>query len=261
MHLRLLLISDLLVHKKNVIKHHQGLADESCTSVLSWPSSVPCKRDITHWKSFISIISKSDGSLLSPLHWSHDTQRHRRSVAFISEDNISVQIIYEGQPKVYKWTWLHNRYLLTTAIENVAHKDRVEVELQKNRCKVFDACPLIQIGKPIRNHDIAMNQQSLTTWSADDNATQHMLLSNRFSAMIDGSFFPEHPEFISAHWKFIRQNKIIGKGGFAAIVEPYLQSAHAAEVHGGLGVLSSMKQIMDSFNQEKKVDLLLGIDC
>lgn len=90
---------------------------------------------------------------------------------------------------------------------------------------------------------------------------QQLLLSNRFLAIVDGSFFLEHPEFILAHWKFIYQNRIVGKGGFVAIVEPHAQSAHAAEVCGGLGVLSSAEPIMDRFNQEKKVNLLLGTDC
>ena len=61
-----------------------------------------------------------------------------------------------------------------------------------------------------------------------------ILESNKYSAIVDGSFFPAHLEFISAHWKFIYNKKIIGQGGFVAKVQSHLQSAYAAEVCGGL---------------------------
>ena len=67
-----------------------------------------------------------------------------------------------------------------------------------------------------------------------------MLESNKCLVIVDGPFFPAHPEFISAYWKFIYNKKIIGQGGFVAKVQSYLQSAYAAEVCGGLGVLSSI---------------------
>ena len=68
-----------------------------------------------------------------------------------------------------------------------------------------------------------------------------ILESNKCLAIVDGSFFPAHPEFISTHWKFIYKKKIIGKGGFVAKVQSHLQSAYTAEVCGGLRVLSSIK--------------------
>ena len=54
---------------------------------------------------------------------------------------------------------------------------------------------------------------------------------------------------------------MIGYGGFVVKVQTYLQSAHAAEVCGGLGVLISIKQIMIHHSQAKKVNLMLGLDC
>ena len=59
--------------------------------------------------------------------------------------------------------------------------------------------------------------------------------------MVDGSFFPEHPEFILAHWLFAYDRKVIGRGSFVAKVQPYIQSACTAEIYGGLGVLTSIK--------------------
>ena len=46
MHLQLLLVSNLLMCKKNTIKYAliHGLVDESYISKLNWPSSVPCKK-------------------------------------------------------------------------------------------------------------------------------------------------------------------------------------------------------------------------
>ena len=88
-----------------------------------------------------------------------------------------------------------------------------------------------------------------------------MLESNKCSAIVDGSFFPAHPEFISAHWKFIYNKKIIGQDSFVAKVKSHLQYAYAAEVCGGLRVLSSIQQVMDRPGQRKKIDFALGTDC
>ena len=67
-----------------------------------------------------------------------------------------------------------------------------------------------------------------------------ILESNKCLAIVDGFFFSAHPEFNPTHWKFIYKKKIIGQGGFIAKVQSHLQSAYAAEVCGGLGVLSSI---------------------
>ena len=46
-----------------------------------------------------------------------------------------------------------------------------------------------------------------------------------------------------------------------AKVASHLQSAYAAELCGGLGVLSSVEQIMDRLHCTEKIDIILGSDC
>ena len=104
-------------------------------------------------------------------------------------------------------------------------------------------------------------QQNLTKWLVDASITQCILISNKCLAVVDGSFFPIHPKFISAHWKFVYKSKVIGYGRFVVKVQTYLQSAYAAEVCGRLGVLTLIKQIMIYHSQDKKIDLMLGLDC
>ena len=54
-HLQLLLLSDLLVCKRNAIKCslRQGTEDKSYISTLCWPKSEPSKKDIVTWKRFM----------------------------------------------------------------------------------------------------------------------------------------------------------------------------------------------------------------
>ena len=94
----------------------------------------------------------------------------------------------------------------------------------------------------------------------DVGAVHSLLASNKCLAVVDGSFFPEHPEFISAHWLFSYDRKVIGRSGFVAKVPTHLQSAYAAEVYGELGVLTSIKQIMTDGDSLRKFDLMLGSD-
>ena len=53
-------------------------------------------------------------------------------------------------------------------------------------------------------------QQTLTTWLVNSQGICKISLSDKCTAVVDGSFFPETPEYISAHWKFIYERKIIG---------------------------------------------------
>ena len=132
--------------------------------------------------------------------------------------------------------------------------------MQKDRCKVFD---LIPTGR----HNLSSNigkmttSQSLTTWNLREETILELLKSNKCLAIADGSFFPEHPSFISAHWKFACDKKIIGAGGFVAKVQPHLQSAYAAEVCGGLGIATSVQHILESFHCVDKIDFSIGTDC
>ena len=65
-------------------------------------------------------------------------------------------------------------------------------------------------------------QQNLTKWLVDASITQCILTSNKCLAVVNDSFFPIHPKFISAHWKFVYESKVIGYGGFIAKVQTYL---------------------------------------
>ena len=103
--------------------------------------------------------------------------------------------------------------------------DRVEVEVDKHRCKVYEVIPSIHMNTSMKNIHSTDHQQLLTTWLVDKDIVQSLLLSHHCLAIVDGFFFPEHPEYISAHWKFICNRKIFGKGGFVAKVAPHLQSA------------------------------------
>ena len=140
---------------------------------------------------------------------------------------------------------------------NAIFTDNVEVEVHRDHCKVFDLIPPVQVGSPTSSTEVDQPYQPLTTWLVETAIVLQMLESNEYSAIVDGSFFLVHPEFISAHWKFIYNKKIIGQGSFVAKVQPHLQFAYAAEVCGGLGVLSSIQQVMDRLGQQKRLILHL----
>ena len=69
---------------------------------------------------------------------------------------------------------------------------------------------------------------------------KNSFFTDKFFAVVDKSFFPEHPEFISVHWFFIIRTQVIGTGSFIAKVSKDLQSAFVVEVCRGLGVLLSI---------------------
>jgi len=149
-------------------------------------------------------------------------------------------------------------------LESVVHAsfhERIEAEVQRNRCKVFNLIPQCSLTCTVRLPREINPQPNLTKWLVDASTTQRIITSNRCIAVVDSSFFPIYPEFISVHWKFVYENKVIGYGGFVAKVQIHLQSAYVAEVYGGLGVLTSIKQIMIQHSQNNKIDLMLGSDC
>ena len=151
-HLQLILISDLLVHKRNTIKNslRYGLIDESYISTFHWPSSIPSKQDISIWRRFISSISRGNGSILLNLRWTNPHQRHRKSTAFIIQDRRFVQIIHKGGSKFYKQSRLHNKYLLLDGIVHASFHERIEAEVQRNRYKVFDLIPQYSLTCTVR---------------------------------------------------------------------------------------------------------------
>ena len=58
----------------------------------------------------------------------------------------------------------------------------------------------------------------------------------------------------------MHMKKIIGQVGFVAKVQHHLQSAYAAEVCGGLGVLSSVEKAFIR-QTKQKISLTIGTDC
>jgi len=78
-------------------------------------------------------------------------------------------------------------------------QERVEVEIQKNRCKIFDTIsptPSYSVMRPTRGID---RQSNLRQWLIDVGAAHSLLASNKYLEVVDGSFFPENLKFISAH--------------------------------------------------------------
>ena len=64
----------------------------------------------------------------------------------------------------------------------------------------------------------------------------HLLETNNYLAIVDGSFFPECPEYISVYWKFICNKKVFSSRDFITIVSTHLQFMHIVEVCRGLGI-------------------------
>ena len=85
--------------------------------------------------------------------------------------------------------------------------------------------------------------------------------SSRCLAVVDGLLFLEHPEYVSTHWKFIHEKKIIGQGNFASKVQSHLRLVNPAEVCSGLGALILTKQIMISSRSNVKINFTLGSNC
>ena len=142
--LHLLLLSDLLVHKGLAIKHslRQGYEDESYISVLDWSRPEPSRKDIGIWKKFISSLCRSNGSIYVNLRWTNPTKRHRKSTAFASRDRTLMQVAHKGECRVFRQSQLSNKHILTDIRVDGCFQESVEVELQRNRCKVFGDIPL-----------------------------------------------------------------------------------------------------------------------
>ena len=151
--LNLLLLSDLLVHKGNAIKHslRQGCEDKSYVSILCWSRSEPSRKDVRMWKRFKSSLCRSDRLIYTKFWWTKPTQRHRRSNAFVSRDRKFTQVAHEGECRVFKQSRLSNKHMLRNTAVNGYFQERVEVEFQKNRCKVFGSIPMNQTPVLKRN--------------------------------------------------------------------------------------------------------------
>ena len=100
-------------------------------------------------------------------------------MAFVSENRRYIQIICGRQPKVYKQTQLSIKYLLTNDIVNTIFKDSVEVEVHRDRYKVFDLIPPVQVSSLTRSTDVDQTRRPLTTWLVESDIVLQMLESNK----------------------------------------------------------------------------------
>ena len=58
--------------------------------------------------------------------------------------------MYEGDSKFYKQSHLHNKYLLLDRIVYASFHKRVEAEIYRNRCKVFNLIPQYSLPSMVR---------------------------------------------------------------------------------------------------------------
>ena len=129
MHYQLMLVSNLLMCKRNAIKatQREELFDKSYSSKIAWPVSILSKRNVYYWKRFISSISNNDGLLLQNIRWVNLNNRHRSSLTFRSNDRTHVRVIIQGQERLCKQTRLHNKYYLTQELTHAYCNERVKV--------------------------------------------------------------------------------------------------------------------------------------
>ena len=162
--LQLLLLSDLLTHEGHVVKSslRQGIKDESYISTLCWPKSEPSRKDVGIWKRFISSLSRGDGSTHAHLRWTKPNLRHRKSVAFVLEDRKLVQVINRGEPRIFGQSRLSNKCILTDTVTNECFRERIEVDIQRNRYKVFRSMSTHHTEQ-LKKNLLTTNQLSLIT--------------------------------------------------------------------------------------------------
>ena len=82
--------------------------------------------------------------------------------------------------------------------QSIIFSNKVEVEVQKDRSKVFDIIPT-RTDNPCYNLGQKTTSRSLTNWNLQEATILKVFKWNKCVAIVDGSFFPEHPTFISAH--------------------------------------------------------------
>ena len=88
-----------------------------------------------------------------------------------------------------------------------------------------------------------INTMGSTRWLIGSEYLERTFFTDKCFVVIDGFFFPEYPEFISAYWFFVIGTQVIGIRSFVAKVSKDLQSAFAVEVCRGLGVLLSVLKV------------------
>ena len=96
----------------------------------------------------MSSICGSDGSIYANLQCTKPNQRHRKSTAIVSRVGKLTQVTNKEKYKVFQQSRLSNKYTLTNAVVNRCFQERVEVELQRNRCEVFSSVLINQLLTP-----------------------------------------------------------------------------------------------------------------
>ena len=147
-------------------------------------------------KMFTKRISRGDGSLLNSLHWVSNNSRHKASVMFVSNDRKHIWAVCNGEVNIHKQTRLSNKNTQTNEKVEDIFQDKVEVELQKNQCKVFSL--ILRVHQIETKIDSPLLEENLTTWKVSYGVLLDMLLSNACAAILDGSFFLNNLEYISA---------------------------------------------------------------
>ena len=139
-------------------------------------------------------------------------------MSFMLEDKKYAQVVRNRKTEVHKQTCLCSKYLQANEIVREIFKDRVEVELQKNCCKVFDQLLMLDAQGRIGVNDVAQSSVNLTSQKISSNVMVQMLNLKKHLAIVNGFFFLEYPEYVSAHQKFIYDKQVVGNGGFVTRV-------------------------------------------
>ena len=69
---------------------------------------------------------------------------------------------------------------------------------------------------------LASSRVNLITWKASPIVLLDTLLLENYGVIVDGSFFLEKPEYVSAYWHFMCNQKIVECRGFMASVPTHL---------------------------------------
>ena len=92
-----------------------------------------------------------------------------------------------------------NKYVLIEDEVTEVFGQIVEVNIVRNRCKVHG----LNIPRPIVMIEDINTQQintiGSTRWLIGPEYLKSTFFTNNYFTVVDGSFFPEHPEFIAAH--------------------------------------------------------------
>ena len=95
-----------------------------------------------------------------------------------------------------------NKYILTEDEVTEVFEQSIEVDIVRNRCKVYG----LNIPRPVVLIENINTQQMNTMWSTrwliGSEYLKSAIFTNNCNIVVDRSFFPEHPEFIAAYWFF-----------------------------------------------------------